>query len=995
MSFFFILVFGTLITLAWRRISALERQITSLSSDLDSLRYNASDRRPAVMPTQGAQVAQDAVPADEPAGYEPEPEDDPSRAQVPVTPDIIAGTAPAQPLAAVPAPPRSIAAAAEPGAAGGHEDALDAEPPTGFSFDFEDIFGRRLPIWGGGFALAIAGIFLVRFSIEAGLLTPAVRVAMSFVFGLALLAGAETAYRFDARLADPRVRQALAGAGLATLYGAFYLAGTSYGLIGAGAAFGGLAAVTISAIALSFRYGLPSAVIGLVGGFAAPLLVNSDSSNVPLLAFYLALITGGLTWSGQAQGRSWLSYAALAAGLGWGVLMMIAGVPSDSDLAALGVYLVVLGAVLPAFLHAKGGLSVLHLVAGGLATLQMAVLVTNAGFAPLIWGLYLLIAAALAGLGWRFEALRLGTLVAAGLGMWLLVMWPEPDARFFALVAAGQVAIFAGVPLAYQLRARAKLLDLAQLAGVSLVMGVAIYARYGAWTADDSEPLLAAVLASLAALPAAAFALLWRRWEEARTREALVVIAPAALLGFAALLLVTPAWMAPIMALVVSAPLLWCEARRDAPALQSAAWAGAAVTLLSLIVTPGYAQEFMQLGDVAEPVETARALARWAASAAPFAALVLLARNVPSRRVGEAIAVALTYGVIAQALPSTVLAWIAAIAAAGLFVTQRARAAAWITALAIAAAWTLVLLAGWVTAGLLAVVGDPFMATSAISPVDLAMRMAPLAAALAVLLWQGQDERRDVRAAVLVGLGAIGGIAVHSLYKQVFGITSLFQFEHYAMGERSIWDAALVAAAYGAGQVLPHSLRRPVGLGLIAAALAHFGWFTLILHNPLLSVQHVGPTPIANWLSLAYLTALCGLWLGREQWEAMPSGAKTAIDAIMMALISLLAFSLLRQAFAGSVLTVRGVDQTESLLISLLGIVLALGFLWWGSWRAARSWRIGSLVLMLAAVIKVFLIDAAGLEGLLRIASFMALGFSLIGIGWVYSRQLSLRPQTQ
>jgi uncharacterized membrane protein len=43
---------------------------------------------------------------------------------------------------------------------------------------------------------------------------------------------------------------------------------------------------------------------------------------------------------------------------------------------------------------------------------------------------------------------------------------------------------------------------------------------------------------------------------------------------------------------------------------------------------------------------------------------------------------------------------------------------------------------------------------------------------------------------------------------------------------------------------------------------------------------------------------------------------------------------------------------------------------------------------MLAAVAKVFLLDASGLEGLLRIATFVALGFSLIGIGWLYSRQL-------
>ncbi|MBD3728307.1 MAG: DUF2339 domain-containing protein, partial [Sphingomonadales bacterium] len=35
-------------------------------------------------------------------------------------------------------------------------------------------------------------------------------------------------------------------------------------------------------------------------------------------------------------------------------------------------------------------------------------------------------------------------------------------------------------------------------------------------------------------------------------------------------------------------------------------------------------------------------------------------------------------------------------------------------------------------------------------------------------------------------------------------------------------------------------------------------------------------------------------------------------------------------------------------------------------------------------------------EGLLRIASFMALGFSLIGIGWFYSRQLAgTKPQPE
>ncbi len=981
MEIFLLLLLGGFLASAWSRIGTLERRIADLADELAVLRH-------ARRVSEGGAGAE--------ASYVPEtlpqPLAVPARTITRTADDAPEAPAAAAVQAAAPAPelapePAPVADAPEPGIA-------DAEPARGgFSFDFEDIFGRRLPIWGGGFALAIAGIFLVRFSIEAGLLTPLVRVAMSFVFGLALLAGAETAYRFDARLADPRVRQALAGAGLATLYGAFYLAGTAYGLIGAGAAFLGLAAVTAAAIALSFRFGLPSAVIGLVGGFAAPLLVDSDSANVPLLSFYLALITGGLAWSGEAQGRRWMGLAALAAGLGWGVLMMVAGVSETADLAALGLYLVVLGAVLPAFLHSRGGPSLPQLAAGGIATLQMAVLVSDAGFAPLTWGLYLLIGAALAALGWRFESLRPGTLVAAGLGLWLLAIWPEPDLQFFALVAAAQVAIFAGVPLAHHLRRQAGLLDLAQLAAVALVMAIIVYARFGRWDADTLEPLLSLSMAALALFPGIAFVLLWRRGQERDTRAVLAVLGPAALLAFGALLLVTQAWLAPVMALAATLPLLWCEARRDAPALHGAAWAGAATALVALAVTPGFLAEFTQLGDLAEAVDLPRAALRWAATAAPFAAMALIARPAASRAVGEALAVALGYGLVAQVLPSEALAWIAGIAAIGLFVRFRGRVAAWTTALAIAAAWSLVPLAGWLVGGLLALTGEPFMVTAAVKPLDLALRVAPFMAVLAVLLWKGHSLPRDVRAAVLAGLGVMGILALHSLYKQIFAISSLFQFEHYGMGERSIWQAALAAAAYAAGQRLPDGLRRPVTLGLVAAALAHFAIFTLLLHNPLWSVQHVGPTPIANWLTLAYLAAIGALWAGLREWREAPAATRIACDAATMALIALLAFSLLRQVFAGPVLTAQSIAQTESLLISLLGILLALGFLWWGSWRNARSWRIGSLVLMLVAVIKVFLIDAAGLEGLLRVASFMALGFSLIGIGWVYTRQLARRPE--
>jgi uncharacterized membrane protein len=44
------------------------------------------------------------------------------------------------------------------------------------------------------------------------------------------------------------------------------------------------------------------------------------------------------------------------------------------------------------------------------------------------------------------------------------------------------------------------------------------------------------------------------------------------------------------------------------------------------------------------------------------------------------------------------------------------------------------------------------------------------------------------------------------------------------------------------------------------------------------------------------------------------------------------------------------------------------------------------LAVLVLAVLKVFLLDMSGLGGLWRVASFLGLGLSLIGIGWIYQR---------
>ena len=102
---------------------------------------------------------------------------------------------------------------------------------------FERLVAGRLLIWLGGIALVLAAVFLIRYSIDIGLVTPAARMAGAGLFGLILVGAGE--YARHGRLADdPRVAQALAGAGIAVLYATCYGSYRLHALIDAQAASG-------------------------------------------------------------------------------------------------------------------------------------------------------------------------------------------------------------------------------------------------------------------------------------------------------------------------------------------------------------------------------------------------------------------------------------------------------------------------------------------------------------------------------------------------------------------------------------------------------------------------------------------------------------------------------------------------------------------------------------------------------------------------------------
>ncbi|MBL0914622.1 MAG: DUF2339 domain-containing protein [Sphingopyxis sp.] len=235
------------------------------------------------------------------------------------------------------------------------------------------------------------------------------------------------------------------------------------------------------------------------------------------------------------------------------------------------------------------------------------------------------------------------------------------------------------------------------------------------------------------------------------------------------------------------------------------------------------------------------------------------------------------------------------------------------------------------------------------------------------------------------GSGALGLFGVHSLYRLGFAAVAGSDFVATGIAQRLVWEVLLI----GIGWLL---WKRSVPNGaraLVIAGIAHALYYGLALHNPLWAEQAVGGWPLVNWLLPLFALPWAGMALLGRLFPSEPAALDRSIQLAAMALVAFFVWATLRQLFHGSLLAEAGVAPVENILRSLLLLVLAIGFLLWGIRSRRRDWRIASLVLMLGAAGKVFLFDASGLEGLLRIGSFVALGFSLIGIGWLYSRQLA------
>jgi uncharacterized membrane protein len=913
----------------------------------------------------------------------------PSPSPFAVAPEGMPVTGEAQPLLPEPIVEVVPVAFEAPPEAPVYEDAPAAPPAKAASgFGFEDLFGRKLPIWAGGITLIVAAVLMVKYSIDSGLLSPVVRVMLGLVFGAALIAGAELARRRADAVRDPRVAQSLAGAGIGGLYAAVLAAANLYGLIGPGLAFAGLAAITGLAMVLALRFGVACALLGLVGGLATPAVVQSTAPSIPLLAGYLAIVIGSLTLLSRRQRWVWLGFGALAGGLGWTLVLILVQRLDGGGTLSLGLLVLLLGLGIPALTFERRVMPVLHAVAAAAAAVQLALLVATGAFSPLTWGLYGLLSLAFVWLAARTPALRKVVTVPVLTALGLVALWPAPGAALFAGVIGGIVAIYGGYALRRLWREGGGLIETGLLAAIPLVGYALCLDRFHVPGLDGRFALLGV---AFAALPGAGAVLGWRRSERRDDARFALNAACAGLMLVFAATVGFAAWTAPISIAVVGAALLALSVKARDHRLSLAALAFQAAAIVALPLTDAAWVELDRFVDAVASPHPAQALARWAAVVLAGAAFAWRFAGKPLGLVLQPVAAVLGYGLVAQVVPAPWLAVAIAVALAALTEANRRRPAlALVPALAtlagIAGLWAVEPLGIWIVAAVLSLFADPVFVTELPAQSMTAQRLLAPAIACAFLLWRtGGALPVLVQRASIAVTGVIGLAVVHVFYKHLFAIGDAAAFVRAGLAERTLWEIALIGAGAFAWRVLGHRLS---AAALVAAGLAHGVFYTLLLHDPLWSAQEVGSWPLVNLLLPAFAIAFAGPWLlARIVPDHAPRLARP-FDLLRMVAVVLFAFATLRQLFAGPDLTGPAIGAAENIGWSVLAIALAVGFLLWGMRQALRDWRIASLVLMLVAVIKVFVFDASGLEGLLRIVSFLALGFSLIGIGWLYSRSL-------
>ena len=456
------------------------------------------------------------------------------------------------------------------------------EPVRASRPDIETLLTARWGVWLGSAALVLAGVFLIRYAVDQGLLGPGPRCVLAGLLGVALIAAAE--WLRGREILHPAVADnaspGLAASGVAVLFGASYGASAMYGLVPPQAGFVLMAAASVAGIALSLRYGQVVAAIGLLGAFVTPGLVNTENPSIPGLYGYLLFVTAAALAVVRYTAWIWLGWATTIAGAIWVALAILGGAGSDVWAPALFVPAAAalnLGLLPAAALDHPIGrkLAFIPCAALGAAGLSLAIddqtAITRIGV--------LLLAPLLVWHASREPRLRLLPFLAAALFLALLATWNTDGSEQSLLLTAALVSgFFAASGLALERRPDTQLAWATLTASIPVLTLAVCYARVTEFQPRFDWAAFAILLtAGLIGTTTRALR------DNARQRAGIHAAGAVAALALGCGMFLRDEWLTVAVSLFLPA-LAWIAAEAELPALRRVALAVATIVLVRLLL---------------------------------------------------------------------------------------------------------------------------------------------------------------------------------------------------------------------------------------------------------------------------------------------------------------------------------------------------------------------------------------------------------------------------
>lgn len=796
----------------------------------------------------------------------------------------------------------------------------------------ESRLGARWAVWVGGLALALGGIFMVKVSIDAGLLGPATRLTLATLFGLVLVLAGEIVRRRAVPMISDRFQNALipgilTAAGAVTLFGVAYATYGIYGYVGAGAGFALLALVAFATIGLSLLHGQALAGLGLVASLATPLLVATESPDARVLFGYLAI--------------TWLATAAAARLRRWTIVPSIANI-------GLGLWM-------------------LFYIAGSVPFNPLPV--TGAGLV-MILGLALL---------WpgRFSDVPAPSKAEAE---------EKPEAAvdqltraftppFVAVIVIGAASVMlpalSMISTAFTADGGQPILPFAILIGA--------LALYGAMR---SGAAFAALLSAITALAG-----LWSLMPMATPLTLGDPLATGVLLPLDPVTIIRTGF--GLSALFIALAVLALHRHIKAAPGFAMLWAALASAVPLIILS----QSLLILGNLVFDLQHGLFALAFALSLLVLAGWLSQGREgrvvtvVQSLLVfGSAALLGLALLALTEGLVTTLL-----IALAGFAYVAATRVTRWPVL-----PWVMVAAALAVLVRIAldpTTVGPENLSTTPIFNALLAGYGIPTVLLVgACFLLRGWPDLRVMSA--LQGLASLFALQTIAILVRHGMNGGVLNDAVPTLGEQSIYTLIAIGGS-GVLMTLDGRMPSPVfrygsmGLGVVSmlsVLLAH-----LFALNPYFSGELLGQWPVIDLLLIGYLLpgiAYAGLALYARNRRPKPYVMALSITAAILA-FSWATLSVRRFWQGQNIADWKGFLQSETYTYSVVWLLLGVLLLVLGSRFRAISIRLASAGLVFIAVLKVFLFDMSNLEGFLRALSFIGLGGVLIGIGLFYQKILS------